>query len=57
MLADAQNIIVCKNDNGKIIIRSSSMEGKIDGTPTIDLIAKITDGGKSSIKKELKNII
>ena len=54
MLADAQNVIVCKNINGKIIIRNSSMEGKIDNDSTIDLIANITDGGKSSIKKRVK---
>lgn len=54
MLADAQNVIVCKNIDGKIIIRNSSMEGKIDNDSTIDLIANITDGGKSSIKKRVK---
>ncbi len=54
MLADAQNVIVCKNIDGKIVIRNSSMEGKIDNDSTIDLIAKITDGGKSSIKKRVK---
>ncbi len=54
MLADAQNIIYCKNENGIITIRSSSLEGKIDGVPVLDLIAKITDGGKTSVKKRVK---
>ena len=31
MLADAQNIILCKNINGKILIRSGAMEDSIDG--------------------------
>ena len=54
MLADAQNIVYCKNEKGMITIRSSSLEGKIDGVPVLDLIAKITDGGKSSVKKRVK---
>ena len=54
MLADAQNIVYCKNENGMITIRSSSLEGKIDGVPVLDLIAKITDGGKPSVKKRVK---
>lgn len=54
MLADAQNIVYCRNENGMIIIRSSSLEGKIDGVPVLDLIAKITDGGKPSVKKRVK---
>ncbi|UKK62341.1 ATPase [Prevotella communis] len=54
MLADAQNIVYCKNENGFITIRSSSLEGKIDGVPVLDLIAKITDGGKTSVKKRVK---
>lgn len=54
MLADAQNIIYCKNESGKITICSSSLEGKIAGVPVLDLIAKITDGGKSSVKKRVK---
>jgi energy-coupling factor transporter ATP-binding protein EcfA2 len=53
MLGDAQNIILCQND-GKIKIRSSGLEGKINGKLTLDYIAKITDGGKSSIKKRVK---
>ncbi len=54
MLADAQNIILCKNVNNKLIIKSSPLEGKIDGVNVVDLIASITDGGKSSIKKRVK---
>ena len=54
MMADAQNIIFCKNENNKIIIRSSALEGEIDGEPVLDLVARITDGGKASIKKRVK---
>lgn len=54
MLADAQNVILCKNENNKLIIKSSPLEGEIDGTSVVDLIASITDGGKSSIKKRVK---
>lgn len=54
MLGDAQNIILCRNLNDKIIIRSASLEGKIDGKLVIDYIAEITDGGKKAIKKRFK---
>lgn len=55
MLADAQNIVLCRNDeNNKLIIKSSPLEGKIDGKYVVDYIADITDGGKSSIKKRVK---
>lgn len=54
MLADAQNIIYCNNETGKIIIRSAALEGSIGGVSVLDLIAKITDGGKPSIKKRVK---
>lgn len=54
MLADAQNIILCRNENNKLIIKSSPLEGKIEGTSVVDHIAAITDGGKSSIKKRVK---
>ncbi len=54
MLADAQNIILCRNENNKLIIKSSPLEGEIDGKSVVDLIASITDGGKSSIKKRVK---
>lgn len=54
MLADAQNIILCRNMNGKIVIRSGAMEDSIDGKRVIDSIAEITDGGKASVKKRVK---
>uniref|UniRef100_UPI0032176271 hypothetical protein n=1 Tax=uncultured Draconibacterium sp. TaxID=1573823 RepID=UPI0032176271 len=54
MLADAQNIIYCKNENNKLIIKSSPLEGMIDNKNVVDLIASTTDGGKSSIKKRVK---
>lgn len=54
MLADAQNIVLCRNENNKLIIKSSPLEGKIDGKDVVDYIAEITDGGKSSIKKRVK---
>ena len=43
MMGDAQQIIYCENS-----------QGKINGTPVLDLIASITDGGKPSIKKRVK---
>ena len=54
MLGDAQNVIVCKNDGSKITIKSAALESSIDGDKTLDLIAELTDGGKSSIKKRVK---
>lgn len=54
MLADAQNIILCKNQDNKITIKSNPLEGSIEGSTVVDLIAAITDGGKSSIKKRVK---
>ena len=54
MIGDAQNIIYCKNVNGKITIRSASLEGEIDGERVVDIIAKVTDGGKISVKKRFK---
>ncbi len=54
MLADAQNIVLCRNENNKLIIKSSPLEGKIDGKDVVDFIAEITDGGKPSIKKRVK---
>ena len=54
MMGDAQTLVYCVNDNGKIIIRSSSLEGKIGDRTALDLIASITDGGKSSVKKRVK---
>ncbi len=54
MLGDAQNIVLCKNENGKISICSQPLEGKVDGKSMVDYIAEITDGGKPSIKKRVK---
>lgn len=54
MLADAQNIVLCRNKNNKLIIKSSPLEGKIDDKHVVDYIAEITDGGKPSIKKRVK---
>lgn len=54
MSADAQNLILCQNTNGKIVIRSSALEGEIDGKSAVDHVALITDGGKSSVKKRFK---
>ena len=54
MLGDAQNIILCRNINDKIIIRSANLEGSIDNKLVIDYIAEITDGGKKAIKKRFK---
>lgn len=54
MLGDAQNVVLCRNEKGKIIIRSDRLEGKIDNKSIVDYIADITDGGKRSIKKRVK---
>lgn len=54
MMGDAQTLVYCVNDNGKIKIRSSLLEGKIGDRTALDLIASITDGGKSSVKKRVK---
>lgn len=54
MLGDAQNIVLCRHENGKINICSQPLEGKIDGKGMVDYIAEITDGGKPSIKKRVK---
>lgn len=54
MLGDAQNIIVCSNED-KIKIKSFKMEDCYDdGRSILDIIASITDGGKQSIKKRFK---
>jgi len=54
MLADAQNIVMCRNENNKIIIKSNPLEGAIEGRDVVDLIAETTDGGKASVKKRVK---
>ena len=54
MLGDAQNVIMCKNEDNIITIKSNPLEGSIDGKDVVDLIAATADGGKSSIKKRVK---
>ena len=54
MLGDAQNIVMCTNEDNKITIASNPLEGYINGSNVVDLIAEVTDGGKSSIKKRVK---
>ncbi len=54
MLGDAQNVILCKNNKGFITIKSACLEGKLDNKNVVDHIARITDGGKGSIKKRVK---
>lgn len=54
MLADAQKIILCTNEDNVINISSHFLEGKINGVNITDKIAELTDGGKASIKKRFK---
>lgn len=54
MLGDAQNVIVCRNVDKFMTIRSSPLEGEIEDVDVVDVIAATTDGGKSSIKKRVK---
>jgi hypothetical protein len=54
MLGDAQNIILCENLNGLIKIRNAVLEGKLNSESMVDHVARITDGGKPSIKKRVK---
>ena len=54
MLGDAQNVIVCKNTEGKIDIKNAPLEGNIDGKEIVDIVASLTDGGKTAIKKRFK---
>jgi hypothetical protein len=54
MLGDAQNVVMCRNEDKFITIRSGLLEGSIGGRDVVDLIASTTDGGKVSIKKRVK---
>jgi len=54
MIGDAQNVILCKNENNKIVISSARLEGTIDDKKVVDHIVAITDGGKQSVKKRFK---
>ncbi|PKQ63010.1 ATPase [Labilibaculum filiforme] len=54
MLGDAQNIVLCINNDQKIEIKSNRLEGELNSRSIVDYIAEITDGGKPSIKKRVK---
>lgn len=54
MMADAQTIVLCRNNGKQITIRSASLEGQIGSEKILDLIADQTDGGRASIKKRVK---
>ena len=54
MLGDAQNVVMCMNDDKVISIKSNPLEGSIDGKHVVDLVAETTDGGKISVKKRVK---
>lgn len=54
MLGDAQNVVMCRNIDKVITIRSNPLEGSIAGEDVVDLIAETTDGGKISVKKRVK---
>ncbi len=54
VLGDAQNIIVCQTKNNVLNINSGLLEEKIDDKFSLEHIAQIADGGKSSIKKRFK---
>lgn len=54
MLGDAQNVIMCKNKDKFMMIRSSPLEGVLGDVDVVDVIAATTDGGKASIKKRVK---
>lgn len=54
MLADAQTVVLCRSVNGKLVIRSSPLEGKIEGKRVLDWIVEITDGGEPSVQKRFR---
>lgn len=54
MLGDAQTIVLCTNENGKITISSHLLEDFYQNKSMTDWIADLTDGGKKSIKKRFK---
>lgn len=54
MLGDAQCVVVCKNNNGNIKIKAAPLESEIEGIRVLDIIARVTDGGKPSIRKRVK---
>ena len=54
MLADAQTVVLCRNVNGKLVIRSARLEGSIDGKRALDWVVEITDGGEPSVQKRFR---
>lgn len=54
MMADAQTVVLCRSENGKLIVRSAPLEGFIEGKRALDWIADITDGGKQSVQKRFR---
>ncbi len=55
MLGDAQTIVYCNNVSDKITIKSYRLEEQYNSEQSIlDIVANITDGGKSSVKKRFK---
>lgn len=54
MLADAQTVVLCRNIDVKLVIRSARLEGFIDGKRALDWIVEITDGGEPSVQKRFR---
>ena len=54
MLADAQTVVLCRNIDGKLVIRTARLEGFIDGKRALDWIVEITDGGEPSVQKRFR---
>ncbi|MBU5405192.1 hypothetical protein KQI08_04560 [Paraeggerthella hongkongensis] len=54
MMADAQTVVLCRSEGGKLIVRSAPLEGVIEGKRALDWIADITDGGKQSVQKRFR---
>ena len=54
MLGDAQKVIICNNDENHIKIVSYKLEESYKESSITDWTAKLTDGGKPSIKKRVK---
>lgn len=54
MLADAQTIILCRSEGDRLVIKSSPLEGSIDGKRALDWVVEITDGGEPSVQKRFR---
>ena len=54
MLADAQTVILCRSEGGKLLIRSAPLEGMLDGKRVLDWIVEITDGGEASVQRRFR---